>query len=299
MKDSNIFKKACLIQLATSCWVGAKMLQPGIMEKIGDSEWLKGRKLLINPELLGPIKTTIQKARQLLMKHALPFPLPGLFLVPKENIADVDGQLALIQQEFASKAESFSSFYEEAREEAKIVLGTLFSETDYPVNIRTKFRFDWRFLLLDVPGKASILTPEIYEREKEKFQALMEEARELSVIALREEFQEVVAHMVERLNGNGTGKPKTIKSNMVNRINEFLDSFGDRNLFNDEQLSELVTQARTSIAGVQNTYALNYNEVLRKRFSSEMSNLKTSIDLAIEDMPRRRIRMNEAEALAA
>jgi len=299
MKESNIFKKACLIQLATSCWIGSKMLQPGVMEKIGDSEWLKGKKLLINPELLGPVKTTIQKARQLLVKQALPFPLHGLFLVPKDNIADVDGNLALIQQEFNSKVESFASFYDEAREEAKIVLGDLFNETDYPVNIRLKFRFDWRFLLLDVPGKASILTPEIYEREKEKFQALMEEARELSVIALREEFQEVVAHMIERLNGNGSKKPKTIKSNMVNRINEFLDSFSDRNLFNDEQLSELVTQARTAIAGVQNTYVLNYNEVLRKRFSSEMSTLKTAIDLAIEDMPRRRIRINEAEALAA
>lgn len=299
MKDQSVFQKACLIQLATSCWVGSKMLQQGIMEKIDNSEWVKGRKFLINPELLGPIKTSIQKARQLLAKSALPFPVNGLYLVPKESIVDVDGLLSLIQQEFESKVDSFVGFYGEAREEAKMVLGDLFSETDYPLNIKSKFRFDWRFVLIDIPNKASILSPELYAREKEKFQALMEEAKELSVVALREEFQEVVNHIVERLDGKGNGKVKTIKSNMVNRINEFLDSFNDRNLFNDDTLSDLVNQTRTAINGMQNPYALNYNHVTRQRFSSEMKTLKTAIDQAIEDMPRRRIRLTDPEVLAA
>jgi len=299
MKDQTVFQKACLIQLATSCWVGSKMLQQGIMEKIDNSEWVKGKKLLINPELLGPIKTSIQKARQLLAKSALPFPVTGLYLVPKDSIVDVDGQLSLIQQEFVSKVDSFVSFYDEAREEAKMVLGNLFTETDYPFNIKSKFRFDWRFVLIDIPNKASILSPELYAREKEKFGALMEEAKELSMVALREEFQDVVSHMVERLSGNGNGKTKTIKSNMVNRFNEFLDSFKDRNLFNDDTLAELVNQARSALNTMQNPYALNYNHVARKRFSSEMNTLKTAIDQSIEDMPRRRIRMNDPEVLAA
>ena len=31
-----------------------------------------------------------------------------------------------------------------------------------------KFNFEWRYLALGVPSKASLLTPEIYDREKQK-----------------------------------------------------------------------------------------------------------------------------------
>ena len=222
--------------------------------------------------------------------------------MPKDTIDDIDYHLEHIQREFNSKVESFVEFYNEAREEAKLVLGDLFSEADYPENIRYKFRFDWRFLLLDVPHKASVLSPDILEREKLKFQALMDEARDLSMAALREEFQEIVHHMVERLseNGNGNGRPKTFKSNMMSRINEFLDSFGDRNLFADAKLTELVDQARAVLQGVANPYALTFNEVMRQRFSQDMTALQSAIDESIEELPRRRIRIApEPQPLAA
>ena len=35
---------------------------------------------------------------------------------------------------------------------------------------------------MDVAGKSGILSPELYEREKEKFQTLMEETRELATV---------------------------------------------------------------------------------------------------------------------
>ena len=53
MKE-DIFKKACLIQLTSSVWQCSRVLnQKIIAEKIGqENEWLRGRKFLINPELL-------------------------------------------------------------------------------------------------------------------------------------------------------------------------------------------------------------------------------------------------------
>lgn len=295
MSKKNIFQKACLIQLATSCWTGTRSLTPAVMESIGNSEWIKGKKLLINPELLGPIKTTIQKGRQLLQKFALPFPLSGLYLVPKDSIVDIDAHLDMIQAEYWSKVDAFIDFYVEAREEARNVLGELFSETDYPMNIRDKFSFDWRFVTLATPEQSSILSPEIYEREKQKFQELMEEARELSVAALREEFGGIVHHLVERLSGNADGKPKSFKSSMLNKFNEFLDSFGDRNIFDDARLSELVNQAKEILGNARFGsfgYSLSYNEVLRKKVSGDMDRLKVAVDAAIEELPRRKIRLD-------
>ena len=62
--DENIFQKACLIQLSTSCWQGSRMLDAAIMEQIGNSEWLKGRKYLVNPETLNPIRAVISRTRK-------------------------------------------------------------------------------------------------------------------------------------------------------------------------------------------------------------------------------------------
>ena len=298
MDHRNVFKEAVLIQLATSCWVGTKTLQKGVVSNIGNSHWLRAKKLLVNPELLGAIKTVIHKSRQCIQRHSLPFPMPGLYLVPKDRIDEVDGELDYLKNEFFGKVNAFLCHYEVAREEAKIALGELFNESDYPMDIASKFRFDWRFLLLDIPDKASVLSPGIYEREKRKFEALMEETRELSIVALREEFGQIVQHLVERLTGNGDG-PKTMRSDMTRKLNDFLADFGDKNLFEDQKLSELVEQAKEIVNGVDTPYALTYNEPLRQRFTTEMTHLKDSIDAAIEELPRRRIRFADPELVAA
>lgn len=290
--SNDIFKKACLVQLATSCWTGAKDINQSLMGNLGNTEWLKGKKLLVNPEVLSPLKATIQMARKLLARYALPFPISGLHLVPKDSIDEIDNRLEMFQADFMNKVSSFAEFYAEAREEAKTALGELFNDTDYPQDIRTKFKFEWRFMLLDVPTKATFLSPETYQREKEKFLGLMAETRELAIAGLREEFSEVITHLSDKVTG-GDNKPKILRSNMTNRISEFLDGFSDRNLFDDEKLSALVNEAKTLVKTINgNPYAVQYNDVLRQKVTQDFTNLKTAIDAAIEEMPRRRIHLD-------
>jgi hypothetical protein len=223
--DENIFQKACLVQLSTSCWQGSRMLDPSVMEQIGNSEWLKGRKYLVNPEILNPIRAVISRARKDLERSALPFPLNGLILVPKERIRAVEEILGRHRREFQQEVARFVEGYEEARKLAQRGLGELFSDFDYPVNIQPKFGFEWRYLTLETPGKYRILSPEIYEREQQKFLEMMEETRQLAMSALRQEFAECVDHMVERLTNDPEGKSKVFKNCMVEKVQAFLDSF--------------------------------------------------------------------------
>jgi hypothetical protein len=265
------------------------MLEQAIMERIGtNADWLRGRKFLINPELLGPINTTTHQARSLVQKHALPFPITSIYLVPKESLALIDERLGEFKERFWIKVAEFEQMYEAARDEAKSVLKDLFNEADYPGDISSKFKFEWRFLVLDVPGKSKILSPQIYEREKQKFEALMAETRELALMTLREEFGGIVKHLVEQLTTEG--KPKTLKTGMFNRLREFLDDFGTKNIFEDETLKTLTEQAKSAIGGMS-AYGLRYNSAMQQQISHEMQNLKTAIDEAIEELPRRKLRM--------
>ncbi len=290
----NVFQKACLIQLSTSVWMGSKMLDQTLMTKVSqNSEWLRGRKFLINPELLGPLHTSTHQARNLVQQYSLPFPITSLYLIPKESLSFVDERLNYQKTLFQQKADAFIGTYELAIAEAKRNLGSLFNEADYPVDITSKFKFEWRFLTLDIPGRGSVLSPEVYEREKVKFLDMMEEARSMSAVALREEFAEIVSSLVERLNSSN-GQPKTIKSSMFNKLHEFIGELTTKNIFDDEKLMELGNIARDTISGIS-PYGLSYNQDAKDRIKTAMTTLKESIMESIEDLPRRKIRL----ALAA
>ena len=63
-----------------------------------------------------------------------------------------------------------------------------------------------------------------------------------------------------------------------------------RNLFNDEKLPELVEQARDVVNGLS-TDELRQDANLRKYIADEMNHLRISVDGALEDLPRRKIRL--------
>jgi len=287
---TDIFQKACLIQLSTSVWQGRCKLEEGVLERVGEnSDWLKGSKDLVNQDLLSPVRKIANQARNEVRKYSLPFPIKSVYLVSKEALSSIDGKLQQYKTKFWDKVTDFELLFEMAKEEAEGYLGDLYNDGDYPMDILRKFHFEWRFLILDVPGKSSVLPPEIYEREKEKFQSMMEETRELAICALREEFGQIVHRLTEKLDKD-SAQPKVIKSSMFNRLRDFLDDFGARNIFEDGVLVELSQQARNLIDGVSPA-GVKKNDVMRQKIKNEMNELKSSIDAALEDMPRRKIRM--------
>jgi hypothetical protein len=287
---TDIFQKACLIQLSTSVWQGCCKLEESVLKRVGEnSEWLKGSKDLVNQDLLSPIRKCAGQARTQILKYSLPFPINSVYLISKEALTQVDEKLRDYKEQFWNKVQDFEMLFEVAKEEARGYLEDLYSEADYPMDITRKFRFEWRFLTLDIPGKSTVLPPEIYEREKEKFQSMMDETRELAISALREEFGLVISRLTEKLNKDST-QPRVIKSSMFNKMREFLDSFGTRNIFEDNVLVELSQQARDLIEGVSPD-GIKKNDVMLHKIKNEMNDLKFAIDSAIEDMPRRKIRM--------
>ena len=76
---------------------------------------------------------------------------------------------------------------------------------------------------------------------------------------------------------------------MVGKIQDYIDSFDSRNLFQDEELSNLVEKAKR-IIGRANPGRIRTNSDLREQIKKKMDKVKAEIDQAIEDMPRRKIR---------
>jgi len=288
----NMFEKGCLIQLSISKWGGVKKITDNQLAEMTDThEWLTATKKLVDPESLKPICKAGNAARTYLTSVSLPFPIQGMVFIPKEMISRVDQRLEEFKVEFNQTISTFIRDYDKLRETAMVYLGDLFNEIDYPVHVEKKFFFAWRFIILDVPnGKSGILSPEIYEREKEKFIQTMEEARGMAIESLREEFASMVERITERFTQNGDGKPKIFKNATVESFYEYFETFKERNIFRDEQLDELVARAQAVLGGVS-AESIRTNADLKENIRAGMAEVEGVMAVALA-RPRRKIVMD-------
>jgi hypothetical protein len=288
----NMFEKGCLIQLSISKWGGIKKITDNQLAQMTDvHEWLTATKKLVDPESLKPICKVGNAARTYLTSVSLPFPIQGMVFIPKEMITRVDQRLEEFKGEFNQIVGTFLKDYDKLRETAMVYLGELFNEVDYPVHVEKKFSVAWRFIILDVPnGKSGILSPEIYEREKEKFIQTMEEARGMAIESLREEFASMVERITERFTQNADSKPKVFKNATVESFYEFFETFKERNIFRDEELAQLVEKAQTVLGGTS-VESIRTNESLKENIRTGMAEIEGAMATALA-RPRRKIVMD-------
>jgi len=288
----NLFEKGCLVQLSASVWGATRKIKPEqITDMAVSSEWLRASKKLVDPDALKPINKIINKARSYLAGVSLPFPIKGMEFVPKEMITRVDDRLTEFKTDFNHEVETFMGKYDQLREVAMVHLGEFFNEMEYPIDIQSKFALIWRFIILDVPnGNTAILAPEVYEREKEKFVQTMEQARELAIVSLREEFAGMVERITDRFSNGANGNSKIFKNGTVNNFYEYFETFKERNIFKDDHLAELIERAK-SILGGQSAEEIRSSDNLKERIRDGMQDVEKEM-VEILSMPRRKIVMN-------
>jgi len=288
----NLFEKGCLVQLSTSVWGATRKINPSHLNGTAASaNWLSASKKLIAPEALKPITKVVNKSRSYLTGISLPFPIHGMVFVPKEMISRVDDKLIEFKHKFEDQIQIFMEKYEPLRTTAMTHLGDLFNELDYPADLGSKFSFVWRFIILDVPnGNTSILAPEVYAREKDKFVQTMAEARELAIESLRTEFAGLIQRITDRFATGPDGKPKVFKNATVHNFYEFFETFKERNIFKDHELETLVENAKAVLNG-RSADAIRSDEQLKDHIRSKIGDVESAM-ADIFDRPRRKIVLN-------
>jgi len=291
---SDIFKKGVLIQLTIGCWNGATKISKKKLKEVFGSDWTKAEKELINPKEIKAMVKLGSEARQgFLYKRTVPFPIKGAVICSFEALEAIDRGLQERQDYYMQKVNDFVSRYPQLKEEARQELEPhdLYNEEDYPTNILDKFYFTWRYFNISSPDNDQMISPDIIRREREKFIATMEEAREEGVKALRLEFSKLVQTSISQLTPKPDGSRKKIYDSMTGNFYEFFETFKTRNIFNDETLNGLLDQARGIIAGVT-TNDLKESEDLRKVVQENMNSLSNQLDSCMTDAPSRKLKLN-------
>lgn len=236
------------------------------------------------------------QTRDWLVRRALPsYFREGFYLLPLALLEEVDADLAARQRQRQTLIEAFLSDYETTVEDAKARLRGLFNPADYLTRdaLAAAFRFEVSYLTLEVPQTLEGVSPALFQRERDKAEALWTEAAEAIQQALRTSMAELVAHMVDRLSAGADGKPKQFRPSLVTNMEEFLRYFQARNLTNDEDLAALVDKAQLVMKGVD-IKALRQNADVRDRVREGFARLQSVMDRMTMVRPSRGITFEDA-----
>jgi hypothetical protein len=291
-QNINVFEQGSLVQFKVSLW-GAKVKLP--TEQIhaeADPDFVRGTKYLVEKSFLRPIEQERNAARGYLRAHSLPFPISGICFVPRNFVPQIEERLQGYRDNFMRQVEVFADQYENAKLNARLRLNGLFDESDYPEQLQSFFSFQWQFFVMDAPSRMSILDPAIYQREQERFAEKMNEFRENAVIVLRERFIEMVNRMVDRL----SGEKKIFRNSTIANIQDFLTSFDQLNISNDQDLEREVARCREILAGVDPN-SLRSDDNYKDHIARKMSEVQQQLGSMMTERPRRLVWLDPEEEL--
>lgn len=286
--EINLFKLGTLVQFETHAWQAVKRLPKDVVKELGKegkdlSGWIRANKSLINRDTLQNINGLIWDARQLILNVALPFPIKGVYFVPNEKITELNESLTEKNKEFKKEVKEFVEQYDEHIEAAEESLGDYFNESDYPRNIAERFSIYWRFFELTIPTN---ITEELYEEESERFHSLMEETKQMGIMALREGFAEIVSHLTDTISGKIDGQRRRLRQDAIDKVSDFFNTFQSKNVFKDDELQTLIEKAKDVMEGVT-VKEINTDEELAKELNEELKTIDKELTASTEKIRRR------------
>ena len=219
---------------------------------------------------------------------SLPYPEPGIRLIPQQSITEFDQQVVTLRSELDEAVTGLDQHYDELRSAARQRLGDLFDAGDYPPSLIGLFAIEHDYPGVEPPDYLRQLNPELYAQECRRVQSRFDEAVQLAEQAFLDELVRLVEHITERLSGADDGKPRVFRDSAVTNLTEFFERFRTLNVRSSEQLDDLVSRAQQVIGGVE-PQQLRDSVTLRQRVVTQLAGVQSSLDGLLVDRPRRNI----------
>lgn len=94
---------------------------------------------------------------------SLPYPEPGIRLIPQQSITEFDQQVVKLRSELDKAVTELDQHYDELRQAARRRLGDLFDASDCPVSLIGLFAIEHDYPSVEPPDYLRQLSPELYQ----------------------------------------------------------------------------------------------------------------------------------------
>ena len=249
-----IHEGAVWLHIESKCWGNTKRIPLEKFQNITQedlSEWVKSNKGLVDNKALEDIHSHITLFRNTIKMDALPCPIEGIYIIPKEKIVHLCEKLNEIVDSFQIAINDFVKNYEIFinKAEEELSKSDLFNRDDYPKDIKPRFDLNYRLFEMGVPGSLKNFAPDIYQDEMNKIQNLAEQTKHECILFLREGFAKIIKSIVGTLTGEtDDGKSKRIRQNTIDKMDKFFETFKNQNIFKDDEFNKVIDDARKIIS---------------------------------------------------
>lgn len=243
-------QKALLANLVVSQWTGRKFdkTATGTVEVAHATEKQVGnysKKLLPGAEELAEIQRLTGAMRVFFHHNTVQWQSDGTRMVKSDIFMEFMDAFRVRKVEFEQAVATFIAAYPELRERARVKLGNLFRESEYPSVAKLKNAFSCELSFAPVPDIGDFRM-ELPESEKEAFRSRMRETEELAVRDCYNRLSEVVQKAVDRLNAPGA----VFKDTLIENINDMCAMLPKLNVTDDPALEAMRVQVAQITAGI-------------------------------------------------
>jgi len=242
MNTDNVYGNVMLVDLRVSQWTGRKM-DKRVSKAVADANSVAegaGRyyKTLLDPAVMKDIQHLVTTARNEHYAMTLPWSDEGPRVLSSQLYFTYMQKMREYKDKFLAKANGLLAEYPYHREEAKRLLGNLFSETDYPTPDELSMKYAFNVRVQPLP-KGSDFRCNIPDEELAEVRQQMEgENSALLKRATDEAYarvHKVATAYVDRLADTGT----VFRDSLVWNARELVDLLPALNITNDPRLDDL------------------------------------------------------------
>jgi hypothetical protein len=280
--DTNKLKGAVGFTLETSAWGNRRKADISQVTTDADKTRMRLSKELVSAEEYEKIKSFFGELRAWVYLRTVPsFFRKGFQLAGLRAVGEIEERMKKAQSELAALVDAFIAVYPLKIDEAKVALGSQFNQADYPSAdvLRQMFDIEWNWVNFTTPEE---LPAELREAEQAKMKKKFDDAGEQITEALRLGFQELIKHAAEKLQPSEDGKPRVWRDSMIGNIQEFIDTFQNRNITNDVELELLTAKAQEIMIGIDPKQLRKDEDVRKEARCSSSRRLEQSLDQIVD-----------------
>jgi len=183
--QTELLQDGVLCQLKMGRWDARVRLPKNKFGRNVPKEIVRGMQDVVEDRtLLKDLATIRRSAKGLLQRNSLPFPVDGVFWVPKEKVVDLDNAFKEFRAERAVRLKKLIKNMSKIKSSFKKKYPDYYKEKYYPSEskIKSKFYFRWHFFQMGVPDKKSgILSPAMVKKETEKLRGMVAQMEEMTM----------------------------------------------------------------------------------------------------------------------
>jgi len=211
----------------------------------------------------------------------------GCYVVKKTRLPEIYAEYQARRAGVKLGVDAFCGAYDERRAQAKVRLGNLYREDEYPTEDKFRGAVDLKMLVVELAEPEGI-DPAIKAQQAAEAEAEWKDAVNDVRLALRTAMQGFVAHFAERLRPGEDGAKKVITEKKVARFREFLEFFSDRDITDDAKLAELVGQAK-GLLDHADVGLMRQDGMFRAQLNDAFGQMEQAVGALVEEQQSRMI----------